>query len=78
MFDYRGIASKIAKTVMVASTTNESQFHKLKQCSQTVSWGNSLIPYDLMKQYRNSSKIIASSSSSDLIIKICPLVTRLF
>lgn len=76
MFDYRGIASKVTEVVMVASTKNESQFHKLKQCSQTVSRGNSLILYDLMKQYRNTFKIIASSS--DLIIKTCPLVTRLF
>lgn len=77
MFDCRGIASRIAKMAMVASTTNESQFRKLKQCSQTISWGNSLMLYDLMKQYRNTSKIIASLSSSDLIIKVCPLVTRL-
>lgn len=77
MFDYRGIASKITEIVVVASTKNESQFHKLKQCSQTISWGNSLILYDLMKQYRNTFKIIASLSSSDLIIKTCPLVTRL-
>ena len=61
---------------MFAFTKNETQFHKLMFFIRIL--GEFFNTVQLMKQFGNtSSKIITPLSSSDLIIKTCPLVTRL-
>lgn len=61
---------------MFAFTKNETRFHKLMFYIHIL--GEFFNTTQLMKQFGNtSSKIIAPLSSSDLIIKTYPLVTRL-
>lgn len=61
---------------MFAFTKNETQFHKLMFFTRIL--GEFFNTVKLMKQFGNTSpKIMTPLSSSDLIIKTHPLVTRL-